>query len=212
MNIVIFGAPGAGKGTQSALLVEKLDMFHISTGDLFRAAIKGQTDLGQKAQEFMNQGQLVPDEIVISMVEEVFEKLEGKSFILDGFPRTTAQAEALESMLKKHSKKIDKAVFLHVPQDLLMERLTGRRLCRSCGAVYHMSTKPPKAEGVCDLCSGELYQRDDDKESVIGNRLEAYEKSTAPLIEYYKGSGQYVEVDGVGEAESVFSTLKAVLH
>lgn len=212
MNIVIFGAPGAGKGTQSALLVEKLGMFHISTGDLFRAAIKNQTDLGKKAKTYMDRGDLVPDEIVIGMVEEVFSRLNGKNFILDGFPRTTAQAEALEKMLAKHSKQIGKALFLKVSNDLLLSRLTGRRTCGDCGAVYHVTVKPPQKQGVCDECGGsKIYQREDDKEAVIANRLEAYNKNTAPLVDYYKMAGKYLEIDGVGETELVFNKLKSAI-
>lgn len=212
MNIVLFGAPGAGKGTQSALLVEKCEMFHISTGDLFREAIKNESALGVKAKSFMDQGKLVPDDVVVGMVEEVFEKVGDKDFILDGFPRTAAQAEALESMLSRHSKKIDRAVFLSVPSDLLLKRLTGRRLCKECGAVYHIQTKKPQKEGVCDLCqSSSLYQREDDREEVISTRLQAYENSTAPLVKYYKDKGQYVEIDGVGPSEEVFAQVKSVL-
>lgn len=213
MNIVIFGAPGAGKGTQSAELVAKLGMFHISTGDLFRAAFKNETELGKKAKEYVNRGSLVPDDITIKMVEEVFENIGEKDFILDGFPRNTAQAEALGEMLSKIHKSVDKAVFLHVPREQLMSRLTGRRLCKDCGAVYHMQAKLPKQAGKCDACQGaNLYQRDDDKKDVIANRLEAYDANTAPLIEYYKKAGKYVEVDGVGDTGEIFSRLKSVLQ
>ncbi|MCB0363886.1 MAG: adenylate kinase [Bdellovibrionaceae bacterium] len=211
MNILLFGAPGAGKGTQSALLVENHGMHHISTGDLFRHAIKNSTQLGLEAKKYMDKGELVPDTIVVGMVEEEFGNLKGKSFILDGFPRTVPQAEALESMLKNNSMAIDKAVFLEVPQGLLMERLTGRRICKACGAVFHMAAKPPKSEGVCDECGGELYQRDDDKAEVIKTRLEAYEASTAPLKAYYEEKGRLVTVEGTGETAQVFDRIDSVM-
>lgn len=213
MNIILFGPPGAGKGTQSALLVDKLNMFHISTGDLLRAAIKEQSTLGMEAKAFMDKGELVPDEVVIGLVREKLEGLNGQSFILDGFPRTAAQAESLEQMLQSLDQKIEKALFLEVPRELLMSRLTGRWLCKSCGAVYHMVSHPPKTEGVCDSCgSSELYQRDDDKAEVIGTRLDAYSKSTLPLVDYYKQAGKYVEVNGVGETEEIFESLKSEIH
>lgn len=212
MNIVLFGAPGAGKGTQSALLVEKLGMFQISTGDLFRAAIKNKTDLGQKAQSFMDRGELVPDEIVIGMVDEVLEKNKGKSFILDGFPRTVAQAEALGKILKLRQIEIGKAIFLEVPREVLLGRLTGRRVCKSCGAVYHVKSKPSKVHGVCDLDGGEVVLRNDDKEEVIATRLKAYEENTLPLRSYYRSQNKYVEVNGQDSTENVFSGIRKVLN
>ncbi len=212
MNIVLFGPPGAGKGTQSALLVERMNMSQISTGDLFRAAIKNKTDLGTKAQGYMDRGELVPDSIVIGMVDEVLAKLDGKSFILDGFPRTEAQAKALEEILEKRSLKIDRAIFLEVPHNDLMARLTGRRVCKNCGAVYHTQTKPSKKEGICDVCGGEVVQRNDDKAEVIGNRLKAYEESTSPLRGYFKRQGNYVEVKGTGSTEEVFRLISQQLQ
>ena len=180
MSIILFGAPGAGKGTQSALLVEKLGMTQISTGDLFRAAIKNKTELGVKAQSYMDQGQLVPDSIVIGMVEEVL-KSGVKNFILDGFPRTVPQAEALDELLKKLNLSISKAIFLEVPKAALMSRLTGRRVCKNCGAVFHIVNKPSKVEGICDNCGGQVVQRSDDKTEVIEARLKSYEEYTSPL-------------------------------
>lgn len=211
MNIVLFGAPGAGKGTQSALLVERLGMVQISTGDLFRAAIKNKTSLGMQAQQFMDRGQLVPDSIVIEMVEEVLENIKGKSFILDGFPRTVAQAEALGTILSKKKMEIGKAIFLEVPKEELLSRLTGRRVCKSCGAVYHISTKPSKVVGVCDSCGGEVIQRNDDKEDVIATRLNTYEESTYPLKAYFKEQGQFAEVNGRLSTELVFNKIKEIL-
>lgn len=210
MNLILFGAPGAGKGTQSELLIKRQEMTQISTGDLFRAAIKGKTDLGQKAQAFMDKGQLVPDSIVIGMVEEVLQK-GVTNFILDGFPRTVAQAEALDSLLSNMKLSIGKAIFLEVPMGILMDRLTGRRVCKNCGAVYHIVSKPSKTEGVCDNCGGEVIQRNDDKAEVIETRLKTYQEFTSPLKEFYKKSGKYIEVDGNRGAEEVYSEIEKII-
>lgn len=210
MNLILFGAPGAGKGTQSELLIKRQKMTQISTGDLFRAAIKGQTDLGKKAQEYMDKGQLVPDAIVIGMVEEVL-KNGITNFILDGFPRTVAQAEALDELLKKMNLSIGKSVFLEVPMQILMDRLTGRRVCKNCGAVYHVVSKPTKKEGICDSCEGEVVQRNDDKAEVISTRLSTYQEFTSPLKEFYKKVGKYIEVDGNKDAEQVYQELEKVI-
>ena len=211
MNILLFGPPGAGKGTQSALLVERKRMKHISTGDLFRAAIKNQTRLGLEARKYMDKGQLVPDAITIGMVEEVFMTLNGQSFILDGFPRNVAQGEALENLLKGHDLTIDKALFLEVPLEKLMGRLTGRRVCTACGATYHVTASPPKKEGVCDKCGGQVIQRADDKEDVIRTRLMAYEESTKPLKDFYKSAKKLVELDGLGATEDVYARIEKQL-
>ncbi len=211
MNIVLFGAPGAGKGTQSSLLVEKAGMFQISTGDLFRTAIKNKTALGIEAQKFMDKGALVPDSIVIDMVDEVLSNIGNKNFILDGFPRTVAQAEALGKMLSLRNMEIGKAIFLEVPREELLVRLTGRRVCKSCGAVYHIQSKPTNVDAVCDLCGSEVVQRNDDKKDVIATRLKTYEDNTLPLRSYYKGLGRYVEIDGNQSSESVFDILKSVI-
>ena len=210
MSIILFGAPGAGKGTQSALLVEKLGMTQISTGDLFRAAIKNKTELGVKAQSYMDKGQLVPDSIVIGMVEEVL-KSGVKNFILDGFPRTVPQAEALDELLKKLSLSVSKAIFLEVPRTELMSRLTGRRVCKNCGAVYHIVNKPSKNEGVCDNCGGQVVQRNDDKTEVVGARLDVYDQYTSPLKDYYTKAHKYVEIDGNRDTETVFSEIKKLI-
>lgn len=212
MNIVLFGPPGAGKGTQSALLVERMQMKHISTGDLLREAVKAQTPLGTKAKGFMDKGELVPDDVVIGMVEEVFKRLNGQSIILDGFPRTVPQATALEAMMSRLGMKIGRALFLEVPRETLMRRLTGRRVCSSCGAVYHVDSKPSQKEGVCDVCGGQLTQRKDDHESVIGTRLEAYEKSTSPLKDYFAKKGVFASVSGIGETEGVYGRLAAQMN
>lgn len=209
MNIILFGAPGAGKGTQSALLVERLSMKHVSTGDIFREHIKRETRLGVEAKVFMDKGQLVPDDIVVNMVEDVIKDLSGQSFILDGFPRTVPQAEALEVMLQNNGLSIGRALFLEVQKDLLVGRLAGRRVCSGCGATYHVESKKPKKEGVCDLCGSPVLQRADDKEDVIKTRLDAYEKSTAPLKSYFNKKGLFAAVSGIGSAEEVYDRLVA---
>lgn len=207
MNIVLFGPPGAGKGTQSALLVERKQMRHISTGDLLREAVKNQTPLGLKAKAVMDAGNLVSDDIMIGIVQEVLKGLKGQSFILDGFPRTVPQAEALEVALKNFGLKIGKALFLEVPRSDLLRRLTGRRVCQNCGATYHVDSKPTHKEGICDVCGGPVVQRKDDHESVIGTRLEAYDKSTSPVKDFFARRGALAEVNGVGTAEEVYKRL-----
>lgn len=211
MNILLFGPPGAGKGTQSAMLVEKMGMKHISTGDLFRSAIKGQTALGLEAQKFMDKGDLVPDSVVIGMVDEVVQGLSGQGFILDGFPRTVPQAEALDRMLEKYSLGVDRAMFLEVPEEQLIARLSGRRVCKGCGAVYHAVSHPPKVDGVCDSCGAEVIQRPDDQEDAVRNRLIVYKKSTEPVKAFYQQRNSLVEVDGTGAVGNVFGRLEAAL-
>lgn len=212
MNILLFGPPGAGKGTQSAFLVEDLKMKHISTGDMFRAAIKNQTPLGLEVKNILDQGKLVPDDVTVRMVEEEFQNLGGKSFILDGFPRTIAQAEALDGLLQKKGIKDVKAVFLTVPDSLLIDRLSGRRVCRACGATYHVQAKPPKDGKTCDNCGGtDIYQRPDDSREAIGTRLKVYEENTKPLREYFQKQGRLFEVDGTGEVGEVYQRIKKLL-
>lgn len=206
MNIILFGAPGAGKGTQSSLIIEKLGMVQISTGDLFRTAIRNKTELGIKAQNFMEKGQLVPDSITIGMVEEVL-KSGSKDFILDGFPRNVAQADALDGLLKRLNLFLGKAIFLEVPLSILEDRLTGRRVCKDCGTVYHISSKPPQRANFCDSCGGEVIQRNDDKADVISTRLKTYEEYTSPLKDYYKGLGKFVSVDGNRDPKVVFGNI-----
>ncbi|MBT4762993.1 MAG: adenylate kinase [Bdellovibrionaceae bacterium] len=212
MNVILFGAPGVGKGTQSSFLIDKLDMRHISTGDLFRYAIKNKTTLGQEASRYMDEGKLVPDSIVIGMVEEVLEKLNGQNFILDGFPRTGTQAEALENLLKVFKLNIGKVISIKVPEDVLIGRLTGRRVCKGCGAVFHQEAKPTQEEGVCDSCGGDVVQRSDDKEDVIQQRLEEYENNTKPVKDFYEKQSKLVEVDGLGSAEEVFERIRQCIH
>ncbi len=212
MNLLLFGPPGAGKGTQSQFLVERHKMRHLSTGDLFRAAVKVGTPLGQEAQGYMDRGELVPDRVVIGMVrEELLQLPQEQGFILDGFPRTVAQAEALDQLLAELKKGIEACVFLQVPHGDLVSRLAGRRVCTGCGAVYHVASKPSAKEGVCDLCGGEVVQRPDDKEEVISTRLATYEKSTQPLKEFYAARNLLAEVDGLGDAEEVLKRIESSL-
>ncbi len=212
MNIVFLGPPGAGKGTQAKRITEKYGIPQISTGDMFREHLSKGTELGQKAKEYMEKGQLVPDEIVLSMVEERLKQPDcEKGFILDGFPRTVAQAEALDEMLSKLGKKIDYAIAIEVPDEELVERLTGRRTCKKCGMMYHVKFKPPKVEGKCDACGGELYQRPDDNEETVRNRLKVYHESTAPLIEYYEKKGVLHRIDGGGSIDEIFERIVQVL-
>lgn len=210
MNLILFGPPGAGKGTQSELLIKRCKMRQISTGDLFRSAIKNQTELGKLAKSYMDKGSLVPDEVTIRMLEEALAK-NPNQVILDGFPRNIAQANALEGLLFKFNTKVDKAIFLHVPNEILVDRLTGRRVCKNCSSVYHIKSKPTKQEGVCDSCGGEVVQRADDKSDVVISRLKVYEDQTSPLKEYFKGKGQFVEVNGNRETEEVFESIKGLL-
>ncbi len=211
MNLILFGAPGAGKGTQSNLLVKRDQLHQISTGDLLRSAIKNESQLGLKAKGFIDKGELVPDELVIGMVKEVFA-LHGNGFILDGFPRTVNQAAALEVLLKEFHLVVNKAIFLEVPYKTLLTRLSGRRVCKSCGTVYHISSKPTSIESVCDECGGNVVQRNDDKEEVIANRLKTYEEFTIPLKKYFKQTGQYAEVNGDQDEESVYMSIKSSMN
>lgn len=210
MNIVLFGAPGSGKGSQSELLVSRRKMTQVSTGDLFRSAIKNKSQLGILAQGYMDKGQLVPDQIVIGMVEEVI-KSGVVNFILDGFPRTITQADSLVIMLEKYSLKVDKVIYLKVSDTELLRRLSGRRVCKNCGAVYHIDNKPTKVIGICDKCNGEVYQRSDDTEASISVRLEAYSNSTMPLIDYYKTKGSLLEIDGNGQVEEIYERIVNVI-
>lgn len=190
MNIIFMGPPGAGKGTQSEKIVEKYGIPHISTGDMFRAAIKNGTKLGMEAKSFMDAGKLVPDEVTIGIVKDRLSEDDcQKGFLFDGFPRTINQAEALNEMLKEMNKKIDVVINIDVPFDVLLKRLVSRRMCKNCGASYHLEFKPPKVENVCDKCGGELYQRSDDNEESATVRLETYSNETKPLIDFYKNEG-----------------------
>jgi adenylate kinase len=212
VNLVLMGLPGAGKGTQAEKIVQKYGIPHISTGDMFRAAIKDETDLGLKAKSFMDKGELVPDEVTIGIVRERLSKDDcEKGFLLDGFPRTVAQADALENILSDLNKKIDYVINIDVDQSILMERLTGRRICKDCGATYHLVFNPPAKDGVCDRCGGELYQRADDNEATVQNRLDVNIKQTKPLLDFYETKGYLRNIDGQQDINKVFSDLDALL-
>ncbi|MED0668141.1 adenylate kinase [Bacillus badius] len=212
MNLVLMGLPGAGKGTQAERIVEKYDIPHISTGDMFRAAMKEGTELGLKAKSFMDAGALVPDEVTIGIVRERLSKPDCQNgFLLDGFPRTVAQAEALEGILEALGKKIDYVINVDVDKDILMARLTGRRICKSCGATYHLVFNPPAAEGKCDRCGGELYQRADDNEETVQNRLDVNLKQTEPLLDFYRQKGYLKDINGQQEIGKVFEDIDQLL-
>ncbi len=212
MSIVLFGPPGAGKGTQATKMVEETSYKHISTGDLFRNAMKNQTPLGLEAKSYVDSGNLVPDSVTIGLVKEVIESNKDADFIFDGFPRTTNQAEALEQLIKEvNARPITKAIFLEVPKEILVKRLTGRRLCKECGAVYHVTANPPQKDGECDKCGGEIYQRKDDSEDVISTRLEAYAQNTEPLKDYYQKKNLFVEINGLGDPKEVFTRFEPYL-
>lgn len=212
MRLVLLGAPGAGKGTQAKKLIEKYGIPQISTGDLLRAAVSAGTPLGKEAKSYMDKGELVPDKVVLGMVEERLKQDDcKKGYILDGFPRNVNQAEALDKMLNNLGMSLDAALSVDVPFDDLMKRLTGRRTCKSCGQMYNVYFNPPKKEGVCDKCGGELFQRDDDKEETIKKRLEVYNSQTAPLIEYYNKKGILKSVNGTGSIDEIFNNICKVL-
>ncbi len=207
------GLPGAGKGTQAEKIVEKYSIPHISTGDMFRAAMKEGTELGLKAKSFMDQGALVPDEVTIGIVRERLSKDDcQKGFLLDGFPRTVAQAEALENMLTGLNKKIDYCLNIDVDQSILMERLTGRRICKECGATYHLVFNPPAKEDTCDRCGGELYQRADDNEETVHNRLEVNIQQSEPLLHFYETKGYLKNINGQQDINEVFNDIDSLLR
>lgn len=206
MNIVLLGAPGAGKGTQAAKLVEEFATPHISTGDILRAAVKNQTELGKKAKGYMDAGDLVPDSLIIDLMDERLREPDcEKGFILDGFPRTTAQAVALDDMLVRLERPLDAALLVDVDPEVIIKRLTERRCCKECGYIG------TAADATCPKCDGEMYQRDDDNEATVRNRLDVYAKSTSPLIDYYKGKGLLKSVDGDRPVDTVYVDVKALL-
>jgi adenylate kinase len=212
MNIVLLGPPGAGKGTQAKRLIEKYGIPQVSTGDMLRAALKEGTPLGLEAKKYMDQGALVPDSVVIGLVKERIQKPDAaKGYMLDGFPRNVSQAEALDSMLKELTQKIDHVVCVEVPSKDLVGRLTGRRTCRSCGSGFHVLFDPPKVEGKCDKCSGELYQRDDDNEATVTSRLKVYDEQTKPLIDYYEKQSKLRRINGVGDMSEILQRITSVL-
>lgn len=213
MRAILMGPPGAGKGTQAAVLIEKFQIPHISTGDMFRAAIKAGTPLGLKAKEYMDAGSLVPDEVTIGIVAERLAEADcANGFLLDGFPRTVAQADALDKILVDLRMTLDGVLNIEVDEAKLLERLTGRRICRQCGATYHMVFNPPTTLNVCDKCGGELYQRSDDTLETAKNRLDVYNRQTQPLIEYYRGQGLLKEINGDQEISKVLDDILAALE
>jgi len=212
MNLILLGPPGAGKGTQATRIIQKYDIPHISTGDIFRKNIKEGTALGKKAQEYMNKGELVPDDLVIEIATtRLLEDDCKEGFLLDGFPRTVYQAEKLDEFLTQHGRKIDKVLDIAVEKEELKIRLIGRRVCRNCGATFHVVNMPPAKEGVCDVCGGELYQRSDDTEATVENRIEVYNSQTMPLVDYYAGKGNIAHIDGAAGLDNVFTAIVNVL-
>ncbi|OGP83409.1 MAG: adenylate kinase [Deltaproteobacteria bacterium RBG_16_54_11] len=208
MDLILLGPPGSGKGTQAKKMVERYHVPQISTGDILRAAVKEKTRLGVEAKQYMDQGRLVPDEVVVGIVRDRLKAPDCTGgFILDGFPRTVPQAEALGATLQAMHRGIDHVLSIEVDKEELLKRLGGRRTCRSCGAMFHLIFDPPKKEGVCDTCGGELYQRADDQEKTIRARLKVYDEQTAPLIAYYREKGLLRAIDGVGGVEEIFRKI-----
>jgi adenylate kinase len=212
VRLVLLGPPGAGKGTQARMLEGKLRVPQVASGDLLRTAVRNQTPLGLQAKGFMDQGALVPDELVLGMIDERLNQADAQNgFILDGFPRTVAQAEVLGSILARRNEKLDKVVAITVPDEEIVKRISGRRTCRSCGAMYHLVYEPPRNVNVCNNCGGELYQRDDDAENTVRARLQVYASSTRPLLDYYRRSGILTTIEGVGRPEEIERRVLAAL-
>ncbi|ABK62133.1 MULTISPECIES: adenylate kinase [Clostridium] len=208
MRMILLGPPGAGKGTQAKLISEKYSIPHISTGDIFRKNISEKTPLGVKAKEYMDKGQLVPDELTIDLVNDRLTHEDcKKGFLLDGFPRTVKQAEALEKFLTENNQSLDTALLIDVPSSFILERMTGRRVCPSCGASYHIKFNPPKIEGLCDVCKKEVIQRKDDTEETVKERIEVYDRQTQPLVDFYSSKDQLFVVDGTQSIDQVFETI-----
>ena len=212
MNLILFGPPGVGKGTQGERLASELHIDHLAMGDILRAAVAQETAAGLQAKRFMDAGKLVPDAVVVAMIEEKIVAGNGKGFLLDGFPRNVTQAEALKRMLAKHELCIDRTVFMDAPEDKLLKRLCGRLICRACGFGFHVQYSPPRKSGLCDRCGGELYQRDDDREDVIAHRLEVYREQTAPLLDYYQHQEGFRKLDAGGETNAVYIALKQLVE
>ena len=212
LRTILLGPPGAGKGTQAVNIVDKYGIPHISTGDIFRANIKNGTELGKRAQEYMNRGELVPDDLVIEIATTRLLEDDCKNgFLLDGFPRTVYQAEKLDEFLAAHGSKIDKVLDIAVEKEELITRLTGRRVCKACGASYHVVNISPKTEGICDRCGGELMQRADDNLETVTNRIDVYEAQTKPLVDYYENAGNIAHIDGATGLDNVFADIVKAL-
>ena len=213
MNIILMGLPGAGKGTQASEIVKKFPIPHISTGDMFRKAIKDETDLGKEAKSYMDRGELVPDEVTVGIVKErISEDDAKKGFLLDGFPRTIEQAEALNSIMSELDRDIDAVINIEVPEEELMNRLTGRRICEKCGTTYHLVFNPPKVDGVCDIDGGKLYQREDDNPETVSNRLSVNVKQSKPILEYYDEKGVLKNIDGAKDIDEVTKDVIDILE
>lgn len=212
LRLILLGPPGAGKGTQAARICQRYSIPHISTGDIFRRHIKEGTEFGKKAQEYMNKGALVPDDLVLEIAEaRLIEEDCKNGFLLDGFPRTVYQAEQLDKFLRQKNLEIDKVLDIDLDKEVLKTRLIGRRVCRSCGATYHVINMPPEKEGVCDVCGGELYQRSDDTAATVENRIEVYIAQTRPLVDYYEKVGKIAHIDGNKGLDDVLSDIVSVL-
>lgn len=212
MNIILMGLPGAGKGTQASEIVKKFPIPHISTGDMFRKAIKDETDLGKEAKSYMDCGELVPDEVTVGIVKErISEDDAKKGFLLDGFPRTIEQAEALNNIMSELDREIDAVINIEVPEEELMNRLTGRRICEKCGTTYHLVFNPPKVDGICDIDGGKLYQREDDNPETVSNRLSVNVKQSKPILEYYNEKGVLKNIDGSKDIEEVTNDVIDIL-
>jgi len=206
MRLIFLGGPGSGKGTQAKKLVEKYGLIHISTGDLLRKAMKEATELGKTAKKYVDAGDLVPDDVILGMIKEKLKEIDG-GFIFDGFPRTLEQAKGLEGILSELNIDIDKVVNLDVDDQMIVDRLSARRMCKTCGFEYNLKTRPPKKEGICDLDGGELYQRSDDNEETIKNRLSLYHKNTEPIEDFYRAKSKLVDIDGSGSFDEVFKSI-----
>ncbi len=212
MNIILMGLPGAGKGTQASEIVKKFPIPHISTGDMFRKAIKDETDLGKEAKSYMDRGELVPDEVTVGIVKErISEDDAKKGFLLDGFPRTIDQAEALNDIMSELGRSIDAVINIEVPEEELMNRLTGRRICEKCGTTYHLVFNPPKVDGICDIDGGKLYQREDDNPETVSNRLNVNVKQSKPILEYYNEKGVLKNIDGAKDIDDVTKDVIDIL-
>ncbi|MGX4687222.1 adenylate kinase [Vagococcus sp. JNUCC 83] len=213
MNLILMGLPGAGKGTQAERIVDVYEIPHISTGDMFREAMKNETPLGKEAKSYIDKGELVPDSVTNGIVKERLSQADTeKGFLLDGFPRTLAQAEELDTILEELGKKVDDVLNIHVAEDVLVDRLAGRIICRSCGATYHKTNNPPKVEGTCDRCgSHDFYQREDDKPETVKNRLEVNIKNSEPILAYYQDKGVLHTIDGDRDIDAVFEDVKSII-
>lgn len=212
MNIILMGLPGAGKGTQASEIVKKFPIPHISTGDMFRKAIKDETDLGKEAKSYMDRGELVPDEVTVGIVKErISEDDAKKGFLLDGFPRTIDQAESLSQIMSELDREIDAVINIEVPEEELMNRLTGRRICEKCGTTYHLVFNPPKVDGICDIDGGKLYQREDDNPETVSNRLSVNVKQSKPILEYYNNKGVLKNINGSKDIDEVTNDVIDIL-